>query len=369
MNNLGQFTIDLLNWYTQRARPFLCDLLPSEKLAEFDKDGKQLQDRLSTLDKELVVCFLGSSGVGKSTLLNAIVDGKQPLVPSGGVGPLTAQAVVVRYAPQKKLEVEYHSIRMLHQTYFGLEQMYRVELGTPVSDEVDETLAEGLDETDLPETTNVVSERSDSEEFEKTGEREENRKQWKRRAQLLVTGSQDQERTPGYLIDSLREVVGKPRRWGTTSRTEDERQLGGIREVVNLVRSQLNKRVITYDEQAPQVFTQKVQDHAAGFMAPLIKNLTIHWPSSTLQYGLTLVDLPGIGISGDVHKDVTRKWIRDKKVKALVLVVDHRGITDAVGQALRQSEFLNALLYSSDEPDEDPVLIVAVTRIDDTAGE
>jgi hypothetical protein len=70
----------------------------------------------------------------------------------------------------------------------------------------------------------------------------------------------------------------------------------------------------------------------------------------------------------DVHRDVTRYWIREK-ASALVLIVDHRGLHDSVAEALRQSEFLNSLLYSADEPEDDPVLLVAVTRIDDIANE
>jgi hypothetical protein len=65
---------------------------------------------------------------------------------------------------------------------------------------------------------------------------------------------------------------------------------------------------------------------------------------------------------------VTRYWIREK-ANALVLIVDHRGLHDSVAEALRQSEFLNSLLYSADEPEDDPVVLVAVTRIDDIANE
>jgi putative ribosome biogenesis GTPase RsgA len=43
------------------------------------------------------VCFVGGAGVGKSTLVNALVAGGDTVVTSGGVGPLTAQAIEITH--------------------------------------------------------------------------------------------------------------------------------------------------------------------------------------------------------------------------------------------------------------------------------
>ena len=96
-----------VKWYEETARPFLLKTA-EEKVADFDKDAARLSKAVKSFDPELAVCFLGSSGVGKSTLINALLGGKQAVVPSGGVGPLTAQAVVVRYREAPGFEVEYH---------------------------------------------------------------------------------------------------------------------------------------------------------------------------------------------------------------------------------------------------------------------
>src|ERR1035441_6515915 len=85
-----------LKWYEDHVRPFLLGHLTEGKIQDFDKDWNRLAKAAKLSDTELSVCFLGNSGVGKSTLINAIIGGAESVVPSGGVGPLAAQAPVVR---------------------------------------------------------------------------------------------------------------------------------------------------------------------------------------------------------------------------------------------------------------------------------
>ena len=65
--------------------------------------------------EELAICFLGDSGIGKSTLINALVAGKEMVLPSGGIGPLTALAMEVRFGEEPALEAEYHAANKLWQ--------------------------------------------------------------------------------------------------------------------------------------------------------------------------------------------------------------------------------------------------------------
>jgi hypothetical protein len=78
---------------------------------------------------------------------------------------------------------------------------------------------------------------------------------------------------------------------------------------------------------------------------------------------MVMVDLPGVGVSGDVYKEVTKRWISEE-AKAIVLVVDNRGIKEPDADLLRSSGFLTRLLFSHDEQKHDPaILIVAVTQL------
>jgi GTP-binding protein EngB required for normal cell division len=355
---------DLLNWYRGKVDPFFREHLNEQKMEEFEKDFTRLNHSLDSSEIELSVCFLGNSGVGKSTLINAVIGGDRPVVPSGGVGPLTAQALVVRYSSHPRFEVEYHGSGQLLRTVFGLEQMFRDQLGKPSTDPDDIDARSELEEIDLvdrEEKTESGAPESSSDDTKRL----ERRERLRRRAQLLVTGKQDDERNLPYLLDCLREAAGGKRCWGTELTEQDASRLRGLSNAILLAKSKTQFSSAADDDKN---FAVSLHDHATGYLAPLIKSLTLHWNSPVLQQGIALVDLPGVGVLRDVHREVTRYWIREK-ANALVVIIDHRGLHESVAEALRQSEFLNALLYSVDEPEDDPVLLVAVTRIDDIANE
>lgn len=114
-------------------------------------------------------------------------------------------------------------------------------------------------------------------------------------------------------------------------------------------------------------FRRHLWDLACGFLAPLILEMTIHWPSLMLNGFLELIDLPGIGILSDAYASVTSDYLRNR-AKAVMLVVDSRGVRREDAELLKSSGFLNRLLHASNDLAADPVaLIVVVVKIDDVA--
>jgi hypothetical protein len=343
----------LAAWYGEQARPFLEKNVP-DRIPEFDRDCERLTQSAAVLGQELSVCFLGSSGVGKSTLINALVADGTSVVPSGGVGPLTAQALTVRNGVQPRIEVEYYGPGRLWNLVFGLENSWKAELGLPKAQ--DDTPADVLFEDD------PIASEAHEQESGLADDKQRGRLEARKVAELLVTGGQTQDAPVAYLLDSLRGALGLARRWGTAPTESDAARIERIRQVL-----QLGKTGSKYArEGTSEELKRDLKDHASGFLAPLIKTLNVWWTSPLLSDGITLIDLPGLGVVGDPRPEVTRKYVRER-ARVVVLVVDNRGVTEPVARLLRESEFLAKLLHTTDDPAGNPVLVVAVTRVDDIA--
>ena len=344
------------HWYLDRVRPFL------ERLEKFDGKASRIGDlnvqfenlrhARSEYSGDLVVGFLGISGIGKSTLINALVDGRRSVLPHGGIGPLTAQALSVRRGSPTGFEVDYHKPGQLWRLATALEWGFRDQLSTENADE---------DQTSILEVPSFTEEEESELRDLALHEDADDRsplQSYRKQAQLLIRGDQDSQIDVFYLIDALRIALEKPPKWGTELQEQDEGRVRRIRDVLTSGRYKCPGSV------SDGKFRQELEIHATGFLAPLIKYMSVTYESDTLPDGVELVDLPGLGVAGDVHKEVTTRWIRETKARSVVLVVGHRGIHDAEAQLLLQSGFLNSLLYSNG-----PVcLIVAVVRIDEIAG-
>lgn len=348
---------DLARWYEARARDFLLEHAPAKLVEELDADLVRLRAVQARVHEELDVCFLGVSGIGKSTLINALVAGKDVIVPSGGIGPLTALAMQVRHGAEPSLTAQYHKRGDLSRLLFVLEEAHkkRQRVGQP-----DIELPADLERpADLADFADVVE---PSTEAAAGAGLSDVLASLRKQAQLLVTGNQNDQDPIEYILDSIREVLGRDRAWRTLARPVDADRLGRLR--VALEKSAAESLHALKENGDRAAFIHDLHLHASGHLSPLIRELTVYWTAPLLETGVVLVDLPGVGISGDIYREVTQKWIREK-ARAVVLVVNHRGIDEANADLLRTSGFLTRLLFSVDDPAADPVVLaVAVTQLD-----
>jgi len=340
-------------WFDKRARPFL-EQHETDKVVELDQDLDRLLRTDHRAAEDLTICFLGASGVGKSTLINALVACEENVLPSGGIGPLTALAMQVRYSEEARFEAAYQTPQNLWRLVFGLEQTFkRQEVAQP---------AVPIEETELA----LELDAGDEVELQLDGEPLERRfDQLRRQALKLVTDNQHSDVPVPYLLDRLREVCGRKPIWGTALKPDDAVRLARLTTVLGVGKD--GRRHSRAEKGDRVAFLRDLAEHATGFLAPIIREIHVYWNSPLLRPGVTIVDLPGIGVAGDVYKEVTRKWIVEK-ARAVVLVVDNRGVKDADAELLRRSDFLTRLLFSVDDPKADPaVLVVAVTQLDSPA--
>jgi hypothetical protein len=334
----------LINWYRVHARPVL-EELANDRVADFDGHAGRLEKLTHLANAEIAACFLGQAAVGKSTLINALIAEGAVVLPAGGVGPLTAQAIEIRYSEKPMFTVEYHGMQQFWRLVFALEQkLLRQKQSNGESDLKQEV--RGEDDSNVSDDMEVVD-------------------HLERQGRLIITGDQNRGTDLEYLVDCLRVAGSRPPKWKTTPTADDNNRIERIRTVLQLAAKNIPHTVDASISNGD--FMRELRDHAAGFLAPFIKQIELGWPSQVLAGGLRLVDLPGVGISSDAYRAVTEKWVREQ-AKAVCLVVNRAGIDGASAELLRTSGFLNRLLHSTDDPESDPVeLMVAVTMLDTVA--
>jgi len=339
----------LLNWFKnsvfQRTEP-------APVLEELDKLAAQVEALDIPQNQLFPICLLGQAGVGKSTLINTLVADSNIVVPSGGgTGPLTANALRVLHGERPSFIVRYHASKALNQTRaildFAIYRQTKDAAAKPVIDPEDGPEISSFDLDD--------DKQSNSRMEEAIGQ-----------AKLLIAGQQKADRSLTYLADALRHTLGQKLKYQSHILPDDVERIQKIQEALKHATQQTARH---FDSEKKPDFRHHLRDHACGFLAPLISEMSIYWPSPLLKDSLELVDLPGIGIWKDAYEAVTKNYLQNK-AKAVMLVTTDRGIRKEDAEFLYKCGFLTRFLHSSDDLAADPVvLMVAVVKIDDVAKE
>jgi GTP-binding protein EngB required for normal cell division len=364
---------EVIKWYETHAKPFLEKHAP-DRLPSLEADYLRLK-RLKAKPDEVTICFLGNSGVGKSTLLNALAAGENHVLPAGGIGPLTAQATEVRFSEERRFRVTYHPKGHLWKLTFALEA--RLNMEKRAAKMLDDAgPIEGLE----PTSDDLIDELSNS-DIEESAERaqilsstdsdspkQDGLEGYIKQAKNIVCGNQFIDRALPYLVDGLRLACGKEPRWGSDI---DAGDLVRIRRVQEILKAPKGERTYERREGSDlRGFQQDMVDHAAGYLSPLIERIEVGWPSDLLEAGIVLVDLPGVGIAQDAYREVTSSYVRDK-ARAVIVTVDRAGPTESTVDLLRTSGYWERLVGASDDPTSDACgMLIAVTKVDnDTQSE
>lgn len=366
---------ELLSWYEQSARPFLERHAP-DRLEAVQADKERLSRLLNCRD-EVTVCFLGNSGVGKSTLLNALAAGASQVLPAGGIGPLTAQATEVRYSNEKCFHVIYHPKKNLWRLAFALESRLQAERraakgksNIAVSEFQDTTANDGLSELaselaheELAEVLQQAQVDPILSIEEEASEIQDALEGLIKQAKNIVCGKQFAEQPLEYLVDALRQACGYESKWGSVIESEDQVRIERIRQIMNSAKD--DRSYERREGSDLRGFQEDMTAHAAGYLSPLIERIEVGWPSDLLKSGVVLVDLPGIGIAQDSYRDVTKSYVRDK-ARAVIVTVDRAGPTESTMDLLRTSGYWQRLVGAADDPSSDAcTMLIAVTRVDD----
>jgi GTP-binding protein EngB required for normal cell division len=365
----------LLAWYEKLARPLFARHA-ADRLAALDNDYERLKRLLASSDK-VTACFLGASGIGKSTLLNALAAGADQVLPAGGIGPLTAQATEVHYSGVPSFKAAYHSRSQLWKIGFALESKWTRDQKTLIraegrAHEPDATIVINgfeahVDEDTLKEVVEASGDISGNSNADATDLMDGYFKQ----AKQIITGDQFSDRSLSYIADAVRVVCGLKPRYKPAFAPDDLIRMKRVHGILKPDKERkLYERIQTDDASSfPSSFADDLKAHAAGFLSPLIERIEVGWPSRVLKTGVVLVDLPGIGIARDSYRDVTKRYVREK-ARAIVVVVDRAGPTEATVDLLRSSGYWDRMVGAADDPLSDPCsMLLVVTKVDDVAGE
>lgn len=296
--------------------------------------------------REVHVGFLGEAQVGKSSLINALVGAT--VLPTGGVGPLTAQATRLSHQPSPRLHVRYHDRARFNQFLFAVRNYLaaRGEIARP--SDPDETL-----DSAGPWMVAEAQEPAARAAQNPTGEG------LLAQARLMLR-TQDSSLSDAALHDALRAVL-ELSPLGNQCNFEDlTEQITQIRNLLGTTHS------VAAELHTREAFLSSLQANATGWRSPLVAELAVGIDSPLLSQ-VQVVDLPGVGVVADPAGHLAEQFVKDS-ANALVIVARNNGLTNEVVRLLERTGVVTRMLFGTDESRDLPIQVIfAITHLDNVA--
>jgi hypothetical protein len=342
----------ILEAYEARGRPLL-QSLGARELPQIDAAAEVLRLALAQ-QRALRVGFLGESQVGKSSIINALVG--QRVLPSGGVGPLTAQETTIAHASAPAVRVKYHGRARLNAFRLALER-YVGSLGelppgteAPPEGAEGEAGAYGILDFRRPEEGSGEDASGAQDERRKVGE------YLLSQARLMLGVAPEVPRSE--VLDLVRALVAR----------DEPKVPAAMRErVLELRRRVEGTEEFSRASLGAREFNQALRLRAAGWLSPLVAELHVTLDMQLLE-AMELVDLPGVGVVGDPAGRVAEEFVRTR-ADALVIVMRNNGLTEQVARLLESTGVITKLLFGAQSALPPIHVAVVVTYLDNVARE
>jgi hypothetical protein len=344
----------LLTLYDEELRDFL-DRQSVQGLDGLDRQADTLRAALKR-PPQVSIGFIGESQVGKSTLINAVLD--RHALPSGGIGPLTAQQTRIIHGAEDRLTVSYHGKGAINRLAFALAQNL-LRRGNETIKRVDLTeIAKGAEfDTD----SDIVLGDTVDEDAGNDGltERAQQRAAYEFAQVRRMLGASP-EISDAALLHGLFQILDRPLHG-------DQVIMEAFQERCAQIRDRMGKQETLSASQlgSPAAFQSELGLRAAGWLSPLVAQLSLELASAQVE-GLDLTDLPGIGVSGDAGANEAQRFV-ETQGDALVMVLRNSGLTESVASLLEDTGVITKLLFAGRDGSASIQVILVITHLDSVA--
>lgn len=274
-------------WFNTKVKPYLSGRYQLE-LDRWQRELELIHELLSNPNR-LRIALVGTTGAGKSTFLNAILD--QEVLPVSVMQPCTAFVTAVAYAPTAnyKVEVEYLTRREWQRDLESL-------IGAMFPGEPDD------DGDSQGESRRLIDAA-------------------KKRIYAVYGIPIEEDLDPLTILD--RKLPD-----------EAERVLGS--DPTQEFHFHEAKGMITF-----------LREHIRGESAlwPLIKQVSIKGPYECLSGGLELIDLPGLNDPNEARVEITRHYLRTSPFVWVVFSMV-RGLTEDIRRIFSEEKLLRTLVLN-----------------------